>query len=161
MAVWCGSVCSSNGTALRQSMCPPLFLAELPHPRQVLCKTAAATSFKSNRTVDGLFPPLSVSSLHVHLVGQALTHAIQPFQGRRDLLEQSWHTVTPDLRQGIVPERQGQNHARDRADNQRRRAIAHQLRSVPGLCFVYLYKHNLSVASAETMSQRSELLNCH
>lgn len=37
-------------------------------------------------------------------------------------------TVTPDLRQGIVPERRGQNRTRfQHADNQRGRAIACQL----------------------------------
>lgn len=74
-------------------------------------------------------------------------------------------TVTPDLPPGVVPERRGQNRARcQRADNQRGRAIACQLRSVPGLCFVCLYKHELSVASescAVTTSQGSELVNCH
>lgn len=141
--------------------CVCLSLAELPHPRPVPCKMAAATSFKNSRMVDGLFPPLSISPLHVNLVGREFTRDVRPFQSRGDLLEQPCHTVTPDLRQGIVPERQGQNHARERADNQRGWAIACQLRSVPGLCFVCLYKHDLSAASAETMSQLSELLNCH
>lgn len=74
-------------------------------------------------------------------------------------------TVTPDLRRGVVPERRGRNRARfQRADNQRGRAVVCQLRSVPGLCFVCLYKHDLSVASescAVTMSQGSELVNSH
>lgn len=74
-------------------------------------------------------------------------------------------TVTPDLRRGVVPERRGRNRARfQRADNQRGRAVVCQLRSVPGLCFVCLYKRDLSVASescAVTMSQGSELVNSH
>jgi len=66
-----------------------------------------------------------------------------------------WHAVTTDRWEGVVPEGRGQNHTRERADNQAGRGIACPLRSVPGLCLAHLYKHNLSIASAETMSQRS------